>query len=281
MINLTTAEEAKKYSEKLHGENSRIALIPTLGCLHEGHKKQIEEARGRADSVVVSIFVDPEEFGPNEDYHQYPRVPEQDREFCEQNGVAAVFQPRDKVIYPDQGHSTYVIEKEVSSGLCGVSRSHHFRGVATTFLKLYHLFYPEVVVLGKDHIQRFGVIRRVARDLFLPAEIVGTPLVREPDGLVCDARNQYLNNRQREEACQVYKALLGGKEIYEQGNTSVDRITAEVINRLREYRRLHVLYVQLVDRENLNPVREIKPGETLLCVGVLIDQVRMVDHVEL
>lgn len=268
------AREARK-------EGRRIAWVPSLGALHDGHRLQIEKARDVADWVVVSAFLDPEEFGTNEDFDQYPRVPDEDKALCEEMGVDALYFPKVEELYPEGRHSTYVEEFRVASGLCGISRSTHFRGVATTFVKLAQLLAPDLVVFSRHKIQRLGVIRRVVRDLFLPIEVVETPVAREPDGLASDARNRYLNDSQRGEAAQIYRALQAGKRILEEGNTSVDRITAEVINQLRLSRRLHVLYAHVVDPENLNLVRDIKPGETLLCVGVLIDQIRLVDHVVL
>ncbi len=273
--------EIQAAAREMRNGGRRIAWVPSLGALHDGHRMQIKKAREVGEWVVVSAFVDPEEFGTNEDFEQYPRLPDEDKAVCEEMGVDALYFPKPEDLYPKGAHSTYVEEFRVSSGLCGISRSHHFRGVATSFLKLAHLLNPDVVVFSRHKIQRLGVIRRVVRDLFLPLEVVETPVVREPDGLASDARNRYLNDSQRREAVQIYQALQAGKRILEQGNTSVDRITAEVINQLRLSRRLHVLYAHAVDPRNLNLVREIKPGESLLCVGVLIDQIRLVDHVVL
>lgn len=280
MISLTTADETRKYSGECRSAGRKLAWVPTLGGLHAGHARQIETARQGADAVVVSVFLDPEEFGPNEDYAQYPRNLEEDRAFCEKHGADALFAPSRDEIHHGGKHSTYVMERVVAAGLCGNSRTHHFRGVATTFVKLFQIIQPEVAVASKHEIQRLGVIRRVARDLFLPLEVVGAPIAREEDGLACDTRNRFLNPSQREEASQIHQALQAGKAIFDQGNPSVDRVTAEVINQLRVNRRLHVLYAHLVDNENLNLVREMRAGECLLCVGVLIDQIRLLDHLE-
>lgn len=274
-------EGIQNASREFKQAGKTIALVPTLGALHEGHRKQIEVARENADVVMVSVFVDPEEFGNNEDFHQYPRVPDLDQEFCEQAGVEALFFPQVEDMYPKNEHSTYVEEYQVSSGLCGISRSHHFRGVATTFLKLYHLANPDVVVITQHQVQRMGVIQRVVRDFFIPAKVVGSPVVRESDGLAADARNAYLTDYQRSEAKEIYQALLAGKKILDSGNSNVDRITAEVINHLRAHRRLHVLYVNIVDPVNLSKIREITPGTSLLCVGILVEQIRLVDHIRL
>lgn len=254
-------------------------LVPTLGYLHEGHRRQIELARELEGPVVVSIFLDPEEFGPNEDYQRYPRDLEHDRRVCESMGVDVVFAPSVEAMYP-KGHSTQLEERRVSSGLCGVSRPYHFRAATTTFLKLIHMMYPRAAVLSRHEIQRVAVIQRVVRDLLIDIEIHVAPLAREADGLACDARNVILPTELRKEAAGIYASLQSGKKVYDQGNHSIDRIEAEVINTLRESRRLHVLYATVVKADTMEVAREIIPGATLLRTAVLVDQIRLIDHIE-
>jgi pantoate--beta-alanine ligase len=276
---IDAVEVMRQRTTDWKSSGKRVALIPTLGALHAGHQAAIEKGRELADHVVVSIFVDPEEFGANEDYQQFPRTPEADREVCEGLGVDAVFAPAESAIYPQRA-STYVLENHVSSGLCGVSRPNHFRGVATTFVKLFQILGPQVVVYPEHQIQRIAVLRRVVENLFLPVEVETVPLVRESDGLAADARNRYLNPDQRRDAAKIYAALKAGMRVYEGGNTSVDRIEAEVINVMRETRRLHVLYAMIVDRYTMQDMREIVPGRSTLVTAVLIDQIRLLDHIE-
>lgn len=254
-------------------------LVPTLGYLHDGHRKQLEMAAEMGAPVVVSLFLDPEEFGPNEDFQRYPRDSDHDRRVCEEAGVAVVFAPAVEEMYP-AGHSTSLDERRVSTGLCGLSRPYHFRAAATTFLKLVHLIRPRAVVLSRHEIQRVAVLRRVARDLLMDLEIHAAPVAREPDGLACDARNAILPPELRREAAAIYQALSAGKKIYDGGNHSIDRIEAEVINVMRESRRLHVLYASVVRAETMDDAREIVPGETLLRTAVLVDQIRLIDHID-
>lgn len=260
---------------KLAGQ--RFALVPTLGHLHAGHRQLIEAAKAESGRVAVSCFVDPLEFGPNEDFYQYPRDAEADRVFCDKAEVDLLLLPSQGEIYPP-GHSTYLLEDKVSQGLCGISRTHHFRGVATGFMKIFGLVQPDQVWYSDHEPQRVAVIRRIVRDFHLAVAVRTCAGTREPDGLASDARNTFLNPEQRRDATRIYASLRAGFALYEQGNRSVDRITAEVITQMRQSRRLHVLYVAIVDRESMAEVREIVPGRTLLCTAVLIDQIRLLDH---
>ncbi len=276
---IDSVEGMQTRIQRTKQEGGRLALVPTSGVLSAGYGTVIEKAKAVADEVVVSILVDPLEFGPNEDYRQFPREPDEDRRLCEALGVDAVFAPSAEAIHPPTA-SIFVQETRLAEGLCGVSRPHHFRGVATTFVKLIHLLTPSVVVYSEHEMQRIAVIRQLIDNLFLPVEIETVPAVREADGLAADARNAYLDSTQRRDAVQIYAALLAGKRIYSGGNPSVDRIEAETINVMRDTRRLHVLYALVVDRFTMKEMREIIPGRSILKTGVLVDQIRLIDHIE-
>ena len=275
---LKTIEEVRERVREQRGKGRRIALVPTMGCLHEGHLSLIDQARKMADVVAVTIYVNPTQFGPSEDFENYPRTLEKDLEMCRQRGVDLVYTPEHTELYPND-YSTYIKEEKLSAGLCGISRPEFFRGVCTIVAKLFIIVMPDVAVFGRKDAQQLAVIRKMARDLHLPVEIVGGPTVREPDGLAMSSRNTYLDEFQRRDAVQIYRALLQGKELADAGQTSVDRILAEIVHHLRQYRRLRVIYAQVVHVDTMAPLREIIPGKSLVATAVWCDEVRLIDNI--
>jgi len=257
-----------------------IGLVPTMGALHDGHASLIRIAREKADLTIVSLFVNPTQFGPSEDFQQYPREFERDRAVCEDNGVDILFTPNREEMYPP-GYSVFVEEDCVSKGLCGVSRPHHFRGVTTICAKLFNLVRPDLAVFGQKDAQQCAVIRKMVRDLHLPVEIEVGPTVREEDGLALSSRNQYLSTEQRKDAALIFEALSTGKELSDGGVRSVDRIIAEVTHILAKSRRLRIIYAAIVDRTLMQPVREVIPGDSLIAVACWVDQIRLIDNIEL
>ena len=264
----------------LRSRGELIALVPTMGCLHEGHLSLIDIAKERADKVVVSIFVNPIQFEPNEDFEHYPRPLEADIEKCREYGVDILFNPNDKEIYPE-GYSTYVDEEHVSSGLCGISRPRHFRGVTTVCLKLFNIVRPDTAVFGQKDAQQCAVIQKMVMDLNIPTEIVIGETKRGEDGLAISSRNRYLTSAQHQEALQISRALaMGKKMVQEDGFRSVDRVVAEITHMLILSRRMRVIYVQIVDRLTMKPAgRDIVPGKHIICVAVWINQVRLIDNI--
>ncbi|MFP4166304.1 MAG: pantoate--beta-alanine ligase [Opitutales bacterium] len=277
---IQSVNEMQSHAIGLRSSGCLIGLVPTMGSLHEGHLKLIDIAKEKADKVIVSIFVNPKQFAPNEDYENYPREVEADSELCRQRGVDIVFNPDVKDMYP-KDYSTFVNEERVSSGLCGISRPHHFRGVTTVCLKLFNITRPDMAVFGQKDAQQLAVIRKMAADLNVPTEIVPGPTVRDEDGLALSSRNRYLSERQRADALAIPRALRIGKELVENGTRNVDRVVAEITHQLTGSRRVRVIYVQVVDRELMEPVREIEPGKHLVCVAAWVDQTRLIDNVEL
>ncbi len=274
---LETIQEMQERVAELRAAGGKTGLVPTMGCLHDGHLSLIDIARERSDSVAVSIFVNPAQFGPNEDYERYPRDRDRDLKLCRNRGADIVFYPREEEFYPAD-YSTYVEEEKLSAGMCGVSRPAHFRGVCTVVAKLFNIVQPALAVFGQKDAQQAAVIKKMVRDLHFPVEIIVGPTVREPDGLAMSSRNNYLDGHQRRDACMLYQALLKGKELADHGIRNADRILAEITHAITEKRRLRVIYAAAVDRETLEPLRHIIPGQTLLAAAVWCDEVRLIDN---
>lgn len=255
----------------------RIALVPTMGALHAGHASLIRLAREKADAVVVSLFVNPLQFGPSEDLARYPRSPAADALLCEKENVDVLFMPAAEEMYP-RGFSTHLQEDAVSRPLCGIARPALFRGVLTGWLKLCNIVQPDVLVMGEKDAQQVAVLRKVAADLLLPIEIVTGPVVRDADGLAISARNNYLTPTQREEALAVFGALRKAREMVDAGVKSTDRLVAEVTHMIAAKRRLRVIYISVVDRNTMEQLREISPGQCLLAISYWVDEVRLTDN---
>ncbi len=253
----------------------RVGLVPTMGALHEGHLSLVRAAAARADTVVVSLFVNPTQFGPHEDLSSYPRDPEGDLEKCRALGVEAVFAPSPEAMY-DPDASTVVEEQALSAGLCGERRPGHFRGVTTVVAKLFNLVLPTVAVFGLKDYQQALVIRRMVRDLKFPVELVLAPTVREPDGLAMSSRNRYLTTDWRRRALAIPQALAAAAARVEGGERSAAALCAEVREQVRAAG-LDPQYVEAVDAETLLPVTQVK-APVLLAVAAYADRTRLIDN---
>jgi pantoate--beta-alanine ligase len=264
----------------LRSAGRRIAFLPTMGALHAGHASLIRLGREKAGAIVVSVFVNPLQFGPSEDLAKYPRAAATDVALCERENVEVLFTPATEEMFP-RGFSTQVQEDAVSKPLCGVSRPLLFRGVLTCWLKLFNIVRPDLVVLGERDPQQVAVIRKVAADLLLPFEIITGPTVREADGLALSARNNYLTPSQREEALAVFGALRRAKEMVESGVKSPDRLVAEVTHLIAAKRRLRVIYISVVDPHTMESLREVAPGNCLMAISYWVDEVRLTDNIPL
>ena len=256
----------------------KVGFVPTMGYLHEGHLSLIDLIREQSDQLIVSIFVNPTQFGVGEDLEKYPRDMERDLALCESRKVDLVFAPSIEDIYsPDA--STFVGEEKVSSGLCGQARPTHFKGVTTICAKLFNLCRPQWVALGQKDAQQVVVLKRMIRDLHLPIEVVIGPTLREPDGLAMSSRNTYLNERQRKDALLINQSLLAGESLVkEKGVRNVDRVKAEVMTVLREGSLLRVNYAEVVNRETMELENEIEPGRSMLVVAAWVDSIRLIDN---
>ncbi len=262
----------------LRSQGKLIALVPTRGSLHAGHRRLVEVAKKEADRVILSIFVNPHEFGPNEDLAQFPRDREGDLDFCREAGVDSVFMPCEKEMYPP-GYSTWVEETRRAAGMCGLSRPHYFRGACTVYVKLFNIVRPDSVLMGWRDAQLAAVVRKMVEDLNFPVDITMVETVRAEDGVALNARNAYFDDFQRRDAPVIHNALLKGKELVDSGITNVDRVLAEITHHMSQNRRIRLIYVSAVDRMTMEPVRQIEPGRTLLAAAAWCDQVRLIDNV--
>ena len=255
-----------------------LALVPTMGALHEGHLDLIRLATRNADIVVVSIFVNPKQFGPNEDFSRYPRDREGDLKKCQDAGAHSVFTPTVEDLFPP-GYSTYVTEESVAKPLEGVSRPTHFRGVTTVVAKLFNIVQPDTAIFGQKDAQQVAVIRKMVADLNLPVAIVIAPTTRDPDGLALSSRNRYLTDTQRKAALAIPLTLRHVKSMVDDGEQRIDRLIAEATHRLAEERRIRVIYAAIVQPETFTPLRELVPGQSLLAVAAWVDETRLLDNI--
>jgi pantoate--beta-alanine ligase len=260
-------------SLKRHG---RIGLVPTMGFLHEGHLGLVRAARKQSDSVVVSIFVNPIQFGPKEDFRRYPRDFARDRRLLASAGADVVFYPRVEEMYP-AGFATFVDVERLGDGLCGKSRPGHFRGVATVVAKLFNIVLPDVSVFGAKDAQQAFVIRRMARDLGFHTSIVILPTAREKDGLAMSSRNVYLSPEERAEAPVLHRSLLLARRLIVQGERQAAKVKAAMRRMVSRESGGRIDYVEMVDTDELRPVRTIK-GETLIALAVFFGKTRLIDN---
>jgi pantoate--beta-alanine ligase len=264
---------------------ARLALVPTMGYLHEGHASLLREARRRADEggrrglSLASIFVNPTQFGPGEDLSRYPRDLERDLATCEAAGVDLVLAPSDPARVFKPGHQTWVTVEQVSQGLCGASRPGHFRGVATMVLKLLNLTRPHVALFGEKDWQQLAVVRAMVGDLDVAVDVVGMPIVREPDGLALSSRNAYLSPEERGRALALSRALFAARQAVAGGARQAAPLLAQARARL-EAAGARVDYVEVVDPTALTPVAVAAPGSVML-VAAFVGRTRLIDNVVL
>jgi pantoate--beta-alanine ligase len=254
----------------------RLGFVPTMGALHEGHLSLVREARSSCDVVAASIFVNPAQFGPNEDLAKYPRTFDRDRNLLEKEGVALLFAPTVEEMYP-AGAVTWVAVNGLSDKLCGKSRPGHFRGVTTVVAKLFHIVEPDAAFFGQKDAAQVAIIRRMVRDLNLPVEIKVGPIVREPDGLALSSRNAYLDVRQRKQALVLYRSLRRAEESYKRGEQDSARLILAAKEELAGEPEVRLDYFEIVDPETLEPVGEISTG-ALIAVAAIVGDTRLIDN---
>lgn len=274
---ISSPKEMKEFSANAKAAAKKIALVPTMGALHDGHLSLIDKAKSLADVVVVSVFVNPTQFGPNEDYDKYPRQLEADVAKCEEHAADVVFAPSPSDIYaPDA--STFVSEEQISQNLCGKSRPKHFRGVTTVVSILFNIVKPDFGVFGEKDAQQVSIIERMVRDLFMDVEIVRAPIVREQSGLALSSRNKYMTQAERDGATRIRKSLLAGKALVDEGCTNIDRVKALVINTLADPK-TRIIYVEIVDAKTSLPVSELAKGKCRISLAVWYGQTRLIDNI--
>lgn len=262
---------------RTHGKS--VVLVPTMGALHAGHTALIDRARnlaGKDGLVVVSIFVNPTQFGPKEDLSRYPRPFSADQALCDEHGVDLLFHPLSEAMYPD-GYSTWVDENRVSAPLCGGSRPGHFRGVCTVVLKLFQITAADVAVFGLKDYQQCAVIRRMVRDLNLPVRIVAADTVREADGLALSSRNQYLSADERDQAPGLRRALLEARSAFRAGERSAARLVGSVRRAIESLPLGRIDYVEVVDADSLQPL-DVVQRNSVVAVAVFFGKTRLIDN---
>jgi pantoate--beta-alanine ligase len=268
--------EMQSLARQWWAQGLKIALVPTMGYLHRGHLSLMEYARGVADRLVVSLFVNPTQFGPSEDYQQYPRDLERDAGLIREVGADVLYHPGVEQMYPD-GYQTYVSVEGITQGLCGASRPGHFRGVATVVLKLFHQVQPHTAVFGEKDYQQLVVIRRMAADLNLAVAVVGRPIVREPDGLAMSSRNAYLNEEEHQAALCLYRGILAARELAAAGENSREKLLEAVRRIIAQTPHTRIDYVALVNPETLEEVETLQ-GEARLALAVWVGKTRLIDN---
>lgn len=270
-----TRDELTVAREKLHGS---VAVVMTMGALHAGHVELVRQARRRADSVVVTIFLNPLQFGPGEDLAKYPRTLETDLALCEREEVDLVFAPSPDVVYPGGGPAVRMTAGELGARLEGASRPGHFDGVLTVVAKLLHLTRPQVALFGQKDAQQLQLIRRMVRDLDFGCEVVAVPTVRESDGLALSSRNRYLSALDRESALALSRALQAGREARVRGSSAVRRAARDV---LVAEPLVNVDYLVLVDPDTMEDVPEWYQGDAVLLVAARVGTTRLIDNLPL
>jgi pantoate--beta-alanine ligase len=255
----------------------QLGLVPTMGALHDGHLSLVRAAKKRCQSVAATIFVNPTQFGPNEDFAKYPRNFDRDSKLLEKEGVDLLFAPAAEEMYPN-GASTYVTVEGLSDRLCGRSRPGHFRGVTTIVSKLFHITEPAVAFFGQKDAAQVAIIRRMVRDLNMAVEIVACPVVREPDGLAMSSRNAYLNPEERKSALALYQSLKGIRAKFDSGERSIEALIAAGKSHFGTNVRLD--YLEIVDPTSLEPLSQLN-RPALAAVAAFVGKTRLIDNLNL
>ena len=274
---LTTIQQVRDFVQAARARQLSVGLVPTMGNLHEGHYSLIRAAAKECGCVVVSVFVNPTQFGPNEDYATYPRTPEQDLAGCQAGGAAAVFMPSVEEMYPRGQTLATVSIASLGDNLCGASRSGHFTGVCTVVSKLFNIVRCDKAFFGMKDFQQLTIIRRMVDDLNFPIEIVPCPTVREPDGLAMSSRNKYLTPEQRAAAPKLYQALQAGAEAA-RGGASGDEVQEIVTGMIASEPLFTVQYVKAVDAHTLHPM-DGNSGPMVIAVAAYLGDTRLIDNI--
>jgi len=272
-------KEIKKIIDKLKREGKTIGFVPTMGYLHEGHLSLARQARKDTDIVVMSIYVNPLQFGPKEDFARYPRDLKRDINLAKSVGVDIIFAPCDKEMYPPD-YVTYVEVEKLTEGLCGRFRPGHFKGVTTVVTKLFNIVKPDIAYFGQKDAQQARVIEKMVEDLNMDIKIKVMPIVREKDGLAMSSRNVYLNPEERKRATCLYSALKKAEELISQGERNARKIIAEMKKIVVKNGVSRIDYIEIVDAKNLEPLKELK-GEVLIALAVWMGNTRLIDNTKI
>ncbi len=279
MIILQTLKETKEIIRKIKKEGKSIGFVPTMGYLHQGHVSLIHQARQENDFVVVSIFVNPTQFGPNEDFEKYPRDLDRDAMLCKEAGTDLIFHPEASLIYPDN-YMTYVDVNQITEKLCGASRPGHFRGVTTIVNKLFNIVEADRAYFGQKDAQQVAVIQKMVEDLNMNIEIIPCPIVREADGLAMSSRNVYLNQEERKAALVLSRSLFNARNAVSSGLKDAAALKAEIISTIASEPLTNIDYVEVVDARTLRDIEKLQ-GEILIALAVKIGKTRLIDNIRL
>jgi pantoate--beta-alanine ligase len=277
MIELHAVPDLRRWVRDARAAGRRVALVPTMGYLHEGHLRLVDEARRQADAVVMSVYVNPLQFGPNEDLARYPRDLPRDRALAQARAVDALFAPTDAVMYPP-GSEIRVIPGPTADRWEGTARPGHFAGVLTVVAKLFHLVEPDVALFGRKDIQQAVLVRQMVRDLDWPLEIVVVPTVREPDGLALSSRNAYLDPRERRQAVALSAALRGAHEAFAAGERRASALAELMRRRLDQEPALTVEYLAVAEPRALAPVETVDQ-DTVIALAARLGRTRLIDNI--
>jgi len=282
---IRTVDTMQAHADAVRADGHTLALVPTLGALHDGHLALVRTALAEADHVTVSVFVNPTQFGPDEDYEDYPRDLEGDRETLEALGVDALFAPSVKEMYPSVNDESlpsplaWVSVEQLDEHLCGAYREGHFRGVATVVTKLFHACKPDVGVFGKKDAQQLVILKRLVEDLLFDIAIIGVPTVRESDGLAQSSRNEYLDPDERAQATVLYEAVTTAEDAIEGGEQEAQAVVRAMENALAAAPDGDVQYADVVDANTLQPLEHLSAGqEVLAAVAVFFGDTRLIDN---
>lgn len=270
-------DEIRKELDQVRARNETIGFVPTMGYFHEGHLSLMRAAREETDVVVASVFVNPTQFGPDEDFEAYPRNIERDRRMAEEVGVDYIFAPSEEEMY-SQDFSTSVQVHDLTDRLCGASRPGHFEGVTTVVTKLFHIIDPDWAYFGQKDAQQAAVLQRMVRDLNFDLDLRIQPIVREPDGLATSSRNEYLDDDEREAATILYQSLEKARSMVEDGIRDAKHIQSEMRRMVEEEPLAEIDYVEIVGFPDLEPVDELS-GDVLFALAVFIGETRLIDNI--
>ena len=266
----------QSYSEGLRNRGKKIAFVPTMGYFHEGHLCLMKEAKKIADCVVISIYVNPTQFGPKEDFSKYPRDFDRDLKMAESVNADVIFYPANKEMYP-AAYQTYVEVEKVTQNLCGMSRPGHFRGVTTVCCKLFNIVKPHVAVFGKKDFQQYITIKRMVDDLNMDLQIIGVPTVRESDGLAMSSRNKYLKKNERPSALTLFKSLKLAQRLYSGGERKASVIIGKVEDMINRAQYTAIDYIKICSTKTLKDVEEIN-SQSVIALAVKVGATRLIDN---
>jgi pantoate--beta-alanine ligase len=265
------------FVKMMKKEGKSIGLVSTMGYLHDGHLSMVRAAKKHTDVVVMSIFINPLQFGPKEDFEKYPRDLKHDEEMAREAGVDVIFYPSLKDMYPE-GYATYVSVEKLSDNLCGASRPGHFRGVATVVTKLFNIVKPDVAYFGQKDLQQAMMIKKMASDLNMDIDVKIMPIIREKDGLAMSSRNMYLGNAQRQDAAILYQSLKNAETLIRAGERDAGKVIRAVEDMIKAKHSARIDYVKLVDTKDLKDIKMIT-GEIALAVAVFFGNTRLIDNI--